>query len=81
MRSSAFDGYPGQCNPAAGGGGESAILPALRCQNLAAEIGILNFGLWKKIQEGLCAAVKSLTAIDAHERQRFNELSGTVVSR
>ena len=41
-----------------GGGGESAILPAQRCQNLAAEIGILNFGLWKKIHEGLCAAVK-----------------------
>ena len=25
--------------------------------------------------------VNSLTAIDAHERQRFNELRGTVVSR
>ena len=64
-----------------GGGGESDILPALPCQNLAVKIGILNFGLWKKIHEGLCAAVKSLTAIDAHEHQRFNELSGTVVSR
>jgi len=25
--------------------------------------------------------INSLTAIDAHERQRFNELRGTVVSR
>jgi len=27
------------------------------------------------------ASFNSLTAIDAHERQRFNELHGTVVSR
>jgi len=26
-------------------------------------------------------AFNSLTAIDAHERQRFNELRGTVISR
>ena len=45
--------------------------------------GNWNFEFWslEKIHEGLCAAVKSLTAIDAHEHQRFNELSGTVVSR
>jgi len=30
---------------------------------------------------GLTNVLNSLTAIDAHERQRFNELRGTVVSR
>jgi hypothetical protein len=39
-RSSAFDEYPGWYDPAAAGG-ESTILPVLRLQNPAAEIGIL----------------------------------------
>jgi hypothetical protein len=30
---------------------------------------------------GQCALINSLTAIGAHERQRFNELRGNVVSR
>ncbi len=35
----------------------------------------------RTIRENAAKRLNSLTAIDAHERQRFNELRGTVVSR